>query len=275
MIHVNAQGVEIPALGFGTWDLRGETATQMTETALQIGYRHIDTAQAYANELEVGRGLASSGVQRDEIFLTTKIWPDNFRNGDFQKAAAQSVERLGTVPDLLLLHWPNTDVPLEETIDAANDAVTKGLTRHIGVSNFTVAMVEAARARSETPIVTDQVEYHPFLTQQTLLSHFATHKIALTAYCPLARGKVQDHSVLNRIGNSYSKSGGQIALRWLVQQEGVIAIPRSSKEHHARSNFEIFDFALSDAEMNEISALGSPDGRLVSMASHAPAWDRP
>ncbi len=275
MHKVNAKGATMPALGFGTWDLRGDTATQMVETALAIGYRHIDTAQAYGNEIEVGKGLKASAVVRDEIFLTTKIWPDNFRSGDFQKAAELSVERLGTVPDLLLLHWPSPEIPLEETIDAVNDVMRKGLAKHAGVSNFTVAMVEQAQKRAEVPLATDQVEYHPFLTQETLLGCFAETGMALTAYCPLARGKVLDDPVLTRIGKAYGKSGGQVALRWLVQQENVIAIPRSSKEPNVCSNFEIFDFVLSEAEMAEISTLGSPDGRLVAMSALAPDWDRP
>ncbi len=275
MHNVETRVAEIPALGFGTWDLRGDVAAQMVEAAIEIGYRHIDTAQAYGNEAEVGQGIKRSGIARDQLFLTTKIWPDNFRDGDLQRAAQASVERLGTVPDLLLLHWPNREVPLKETIDALNDVLEKGLTRHAGVSNFTKAMVEAALARCAAPLVTNQVEYHPFLTQKTLMGVCRDHDMMLTAYCPLARGKVLDDPVLAEIGRTHGKSGGQVALRWLVQQDDVSAIPRSSKRENAESNFAIFDFTLSAEEMQRISALGSPEGRLVNLANHAPDWDKP
>ena len=273
MHKVNGNGVGIPALGFGTWELRGATAQALVEAALAIGYRHIDTAQMYGNEAEVGAALRASGLPREAYFLTTKIWPDHFRGGELERAAAERVRLLGTVPDLLLLHWPNPSIPLTETIPALNHAVELGHTKEIGISNFTTALIDEAVRLSPRPLVTNQVEYHPFLSQAPVLGRCREHGLALTAYCPLARGRVFKDPALARIGKTHGKGPGQVALRWLVQQEGVIAIPRSSSEAHARSNFEIFDFELSEAEMAEITELTSPQGRVVNVAGVAPAWD--
>ena len=274
MQYVEAHGVRIPALGFGTFRLDGRTARRMVGYALEIGYRHIDTAQMYGNEAEVGAAIAASAVPRGEIWLTTKVWPDNFRDGALQRAAEQSVRRLGTVPDLLLLHWPNPDVPRAETIRALNDARRRGLTGHIGISNSPAALIRESVAASEAPLLVDQVEYHPYLSQRAVLEELRAQGMALTAYSPIAQGKVFADPALRRIGERHGKNPGQVALRWLLQQKSVGAIPRSSSEAHAKANFEIFDFALSDAEMAEIEALARPGGRLVNPGGLAPAWDR-
>jgi 2,5-diketo-D-gluconate reductase B len=273
MLYVEAQAVRIPALGFGTFRLDGSTARRMVAYALEFGYRHIDTAQMYGNEAEVGQAIVASGVPRDEIWLTTKIWPDNFRDGALQRAAEMSVRRLGTVPDLLLLHWPNPSVPRAETIRALNDARRRGLTRHIGISNSPVALIRESVAASEAPLLTDQVEYHPYLSQRAVLDEVRAQGMTLTAYSPLARGTLFSDPVLRRIGERHGKGAGQVALRWLLQQQGVAAIPRSSREAHAKANFEIFDFSLSEAEMAEIAALARSGGRLISPGGMAPSWD--
>ena len=303
MIHVTAQGARLPALGFGTYQLEGPTAREMVALALQIGYRHFDTAQTYGNEREVGAAIVESGVPRDQIWLTTKIWPSSFRDGALQRAAADSAERLHTPPDLLLLHWPairagaalrrgltprrlikaairmllarrlSLNVPLKETIRALNDARRRGLTRQIGLSNFPSALIREAVALSEAPLIVNQVEYHPYLGQAAVLAELRRHGMALVAYAPIAHGRVFQDATLQRIGARHGKSPGQVALRWLVQQEGVCAIPKSGREAHARANFAIFDFALSDAEMAEIAGLARPDGRLVDPAGLAPVWD--
>jgi diketogulonate reductase-like aldo/keto reductase len=186
-------------------------------------------------------------VARDEIWLTTKIWPDNFRDGALQRAGEKSVQRLRTVPDLLLLHWPNPSVPLAETVRALNEVKRRGLARHIGISNFTVALIREARALSQEPLIADQVEYQPYLNQDAVREELRVHGMALIAYSPLAHGRVFDDPTLARIGTRHGKSPGQVTLRWLVQQDGVAAIPRSSREAHAQANLEIFDFALSHA----------------------------
>jgi 2,5-diketo-D-gluconate reductase B len=273
MIHVEAHGARLPALGLGTWQLSGNVARRMVGYALEVGYRHIDTAQMYGNESEVGAAIANSGVARDDFWLTTKIWPDNFRDGALQRAAEVSVRRLGTLPDLLLLHWPSPSVPLAETMRALNEAKRRGLARHIGVSNFTVALIQEALARSEEPLIADQVEYQPYLSQDALLEELRANGMALIAYSPLAQGRVLRDQTLLRIGKRHGKNPGQVTLRWLLQQDGVAAIPRSSREAHAKANFEIFDFALSDAEMAEISVLARPGGRQINPSGMAPHWD--
>ena len=274
MIIVQANGASIPALGFGTWELRGATARRLVEGALEIGYRHVDTAQMYGNEAEVGAAIRASGLARGEVFLTTKIWPDQFKKAQFERAVDDSLARLGLDRvDLLLLHWPSPTVPLAETLEALNDARAAGKTRHIGISNFTIAMVEEAVRLSPAPIVTNQVEYQPYLSQRRLLRTCREHGLALTAYCPLARGRIFQDETLQRIGARHGRDVAQVTLRWLVQQEGVVAIPRSSREENARSNFAIFDFALSEPEMAEIHGLARPGGRVVSVGSVAPAWD--
>lgn len=274
MHRVAANGADIPALGFGTWELRGATAQRLVEAALAIGYRHLDTAQMYGNEAEVGAGLRASGLPRDQVFVTTKVWPDRFRAGDFERSVEESLRRLRLdAVDLLLLHWPSREVPLAETMEALGRVHAAGKARHIGISNFTAAMIDEAVALSTAPLATDQVEYHPMLSQRAVLRGCRRHGMALTAYCPLARGRVFGDPILKRIAEAHGRGAGQVALRWLVQQEGVVAIPRSSSEEHARSNFAIFDFALSDTEMAEITALGAPAGRVVNVAGVAPAWD--
>lgn len=270
---VTANGASIPALGFGTWALPDERVQHLVEHSLAIGYRHVDTAQMYKNEAAVGAGIRASGVARDDIFLTTKIWPDFFARDAFRRAADERLELLGVDQvDLLLLHWPSKTVPLAETIQALNVVQEAGQTRHIGISNFTTAMIDEAVRLSAAPLVTNQVEYHPFLSQAKVKAKLEEHGMALTAYCPLARGKVVGDPVLAEIGKAHGKTESQVALRWLVQQEGVIAIPRSSSEQRIAENLAVFDFALSAAEMARIDALGSPRGRVVAVAI-APEWD--
>jgi len=273
MHHVDADGARIPAIGFGTWDLPHDRVQPLVEHALGVGYRHLDTAQMYGNEAAVGAGLRASGLARDAVFLTTKIWPDDFARDALLEAADARLRLLGVDRvDLLLLHWPSQTVPLGETIEALNAVRAAGQTRHIGVSNFTTRLIDEAVRLSEAPLVTDQVEYHPYLEQSKLLAKLRQHAMSLTAYCPLARGRVAGDPTLGRIGAAHGKSASQVALRWLVQQEGVIAIPRSSDEARIAANLQVFDFALSADEMARIFAMGSPRGRLVDIAG-APEWD--
>lgn len=273
MKTVTVQGVQIPALGLGTSDLCSDVTRRMVSYALDIGYRHIDTAQSYGNEAEIGDAISASSVPRQEIWLTTKVRPDRFRDGDLQRSVEESVRRLRTEPDLLLLHWPNSKTPLRETIGALNDVKCKGLTNHIGVSNFTVALIQKALSLTKEPLIANQVEYHPYLSQWTVLETLRANDIAMTAYSPLARGRVFRDMTLQSIGDDYGKNAGQVALRWLLQQDGVIAIPRSSRESNIKANLEIFDFELTGPEMARISARAGPHGRLSDSLRHAPAWD--
>ena len=265
MIYVNVQGVEVPALGFGTWQLSGEECRAAVADALAIGYRHIDTAQMYENEAEVGQGLRQGGVPREEVFLTTKVWYTALAPKAVRRTTEESLRRLQTdYVDLLLIHWPNEAIPLEDTLDAMLALESEGKTRHIGVSNFTPALIE--RATAHAPIFCNQVEYHPFLSQAALLEQAEAHDYMLTAYCPIAKNQVSDDPVLRRLASEYGKSPVQVTLRWLVQQPHVAAIPKAARPEHRRSNFEIFDFSLEDEDMKAISTLARGK-RLVH-----PAW---
>jgi 2,5-diketo-D-gluconate reductase B len=272
MIYIEANGAKIPAIGLGTWELRGRTCARLVEQALRLGYRHIDTAQVYENEREVGEGLRGSGVKRADVFVTTKVWTTHFAPNDLERSVKESLARLRlTEIDLLLLHWPNPHVPLSETLGALAHARQLGLTRHIGVSNFTVALIEDAVAACAEPLVCDQVEYHPYLDQTKVKAACAAHDMALVAYSPVAKGRIKNDRALALIGKRHHKTAAQICLRWLVQQN-VAAIPRTSKLERLSENIDVFDFELSDEEMNQISAMGSASGRLTDYG-FAPKWD--
>lgn len=272
MLMVEANGARIPAIGLGTWELRGRRCARVVEQALRLGYQHIDTAQAYDNEREVGEALRASGVKRDKVFLTTKVWSSHFARHEFERSTKESLARLRlSEVDLLLLHWPHPTIPLEETIAALCKMKTMGLTRHIGISNFTVALVERAVALSSEPLVTNQIEYHPYLDQSKVIAACRRHGLAVTAYSPIVRGQAADDETLKRIGLAHRKSAAQVSLRWLVQQ-GIVAIPRTSRVERLSENIAVFDFELTAQEMAEISALARPAGRVVNV-SFAPEWD--
>ena len=272
MQFVEANGAKIPAIGLGTWELRGRTCARLVEQAVRLGYRHIDTAQAYDNEREVGEGLRASGVRRDEMFVTTKIWTTHFAPNDLERSTKESLAKLHlSEVDLLLLHWPNPRVPLAETLGALARVKQLGMARHIGVSNFTVALIEQAVAACPEPLVCDQVEYHPYLDQAKVKEGCARHGMALVAYSPIAKGRIKSDQTLARIGQTHGKSAAQVCLRWLVQQN-VSAIPRTSRIERLSENIDIFDFALSDDEMVLISQMGSSKGRLTDFG-FAPKWD--
>ncbi len=273
MEFITVQNRRIPALGYGTWKLAGAECVRGVETALNIGYRHIDTAQIYQNEEEVGQAVKGSGIPRGEIFLTTKVWMDNVRAGDLQMSVNDSLVKLQTdYVDLLLIHWPVRNVSLNEQMQALCDVQNQGLAKLIGVSNFTVAQMKEVADDLGVRIANDQVEYHPFLNQQPVLDFVRSHGMFLTAYSPVARGKVLEDLTVRRIAQKYGKTPAQIALRWLVQQPSVAAIPKAAREEHARSNFDIFSFRLTDEEMKSLHALARPDGRLIN-PDWAPEWD--
>src|SRR5215469_3973502 len=272
MQFVEAKGAKIPSIGLGTWELRGRTCARIVEQALKLGYRHIDTAQAYDNEREVGEGLRASGVRRDDVFVTTKVWTTHFAPNDLERSAKESLVKLRMPEvDLLLLHWPNPHVPLAETLGALARAKQMGLARHIGVSNFTVALIEEATRACTAPLVCDQVEYHPYLDQAKVKEACAQKGMALVAYSPVAKGRIKNDPVLTRIGRDHRKSPAQICLRWLVQQN-VAAIPRTSRLERLSENIDIFDFELSADEMEKISTLANAKGRLTDFG-FAPKWD--
>ena len=271
---VEAGGAKIPLLGLGTWELRARSCVRTVEQALRLGYRHIDTAEIYDNEREVGEGLHASGINRGDVFVTTKVWPEHFAPRELERAARESLLRLRLREvDLLLLHWPNSRIPLADTLGALCKAKRDGLTRHIGVSNFTVALIEQAVQLTTEPLVCDQIEYHPFLDQSKVVASCRKHDMAVVAYSPIARGKVRGDRVLARIGAAHNKTAAQVSLRFLVQQN-IVVIPRTSKAERLSENAAIFDFKLSRQEMTEIATLARRDGRIVDWSYSGRAdWD--
>src|SRR6202022_1959205 len=257
MQFIEANGAKIPAIGLGTWELRGRTCARLVEQAMRLGYRHVDTAQVYENEREVGEGLRASRVRRDEVFVTTKVWTTHFAPNDLERSTKESLTRLRLSDvDLLLLHWPNSQVPLPETLGALARVKQFGMSRHIGVSNFTVALIDEAVAACPEPLVCDQVEYHPYLDQTKVLEACARHGMATVAYSPVAKGRIRGDETLGRIGQSHGKTAAQVSLRWVVQKN-VAAIPRTSKIERLSENIDIFDFTLPDDERRLLSRMGS------------------
>lgn len=273
MQFVSATGAQLPALGLGTWALSGRSCYDAVRAALAIGYRHIDTAELYGNESEVGAAIRDSGVPRGDIFVTTKIPMGELRAPQIRRNVAQSLTRLGSdYVDLLLIHWPSQREPLAETLGAFAEARAKGQTRFIGVSNFTVALLREAIEIHRADIVCNQVEYHPYLSQKPVQAAIVKHGLFLTAYSPLGRGRVAADRDLVHIGQAYGKTASQVALRWLLDQPNVAAIPKSSSRAHLATNFAIFDFTLSAADRAVIDGKRG-DLRLVDPAGWAPAWD--
>ncbi|WP_252699449.1 aldo/keto reductase [Natronosalvus vescus] len=248
---VDIDDASIPALGFGTASMTGSDCADAVDWALEAGYRHLDTATMYDNEEAVGDGLTAADVSRDEVFVVTKVHPDDAAYDDVLESANGSCDRLGIETiDLLLLHAPSEEYPLEITLDAMNHLQDEAVVDHIGVSNFSVSQLEEAVEISETPIVTNQVKYHPYNRQDALLEYCIEEDIALTAYSPLAKGDVVGEDRLVEIGDQYGKSAAQIALRWLLQQPQVVAIPKASSREHVEANADVFDFELSAEEMH-------------------------
>lgn len=294
---VEANGAHIPALGLGTWTLRDEACFDAVQWALKVGYRHIDTAAMYGNEKIVGASLRASGLARNTIFITTKIWHTNLKPYDLWRSVETSLQRLGlSFVDLLLIHWPNRNVPLADSMRTLSAAKRQGLAHHIGVSNFSTPLLEEAVRLASEPLVVNQCEYHPYLDQSRIRAACRKHGIAFASYSPLGRGGLTEHSavraamsimgkgavVLNplvrttafltgrhallidptiqAIASAHGKTAAQVVLRWHLQQPATIAIPRSRSRHHIAENLDIFDFELSDEEMQHLSSLRRIDG---------------
>jgi len=270
---VAAGDAMIPQIGLGTFRLEGEACSELVATALRLGYRHVDTAQGYGNEAAVGEGIATSGVPRDEVFVTTKVQPQLIGDGDLQRSVEESLVRLrSSAIDLLLLHWPNPAIPLAESIRALNEVKRRGLVRHIGLSNFTPRPLDDALRLTTEPFATEQLEYHPYLDQTTMLARLRRNRLAVTAYCPLALGRVVGDPTIERIARTYGRTAAQITLRWLVQQSDVIAIPKTSHVGRLEENLAVFDFALTDREMSAMSSLVQPGSRLIDEPQWVSDW---
>jgi 2,5-diketo-D-gluconate reductase B len=268
-----AHGAAIPAIGIGTSGM-GDVRAEHIATALRCGYRHIDTGRKYGTERTVGEGMRASGVPRNEIFLCTKVSHENLHADDFARSVDESLKALGVdYVDLLLVHWPEKNTPLAETMGALAKAKGQGLTRHIGVANFNIAMLDEAIRLCPEPLVTLQAECHPYLDQTKVIAACRARGLVLTAYCPLGRGRLHGDPVLADIARRHGKTFAQVALRWLMQHGVIAAIPRSSNAARIAENLDVFDFALSDEEMSRISALKRPNSRIADPTGRAPAWD--
>ena len=268
-----AHGAKMPAIGYGTMELP-QHGPELVAFAIQSGYRLIDTARKYGTEEKVGEGIRLSGIARGELWVTTKVTELDAREADFLRSAETSLKALQLdYVDLLLVHWPQPKVPFAETLGALAKAKRSGMTRHIGVSNFTIAMLDEAVKVCPEPLVTNQVEYHAYLPQDRMLAALKRHGMILTAYCPMARGKLLDDPVIGEIAKAHGKTIGQISLRWLIQQPMVAAVPRPLEEAHIREDLDVFDFMLSDGEMRRISALRSRHVRIANPPERAPKWD--
>jgi diketogulonate reductase-like aldo/keto reductase len=269
---IEAHGARIPVIGFGTMTLKGDLCVELVEAALQLGYRHLDTAQMYGNEREVGSGLRGCGLKREDVFLTTKVWFNRLAPGDFERSVDESLEKLG-LPwvDLLMIHWPNAQIPLKDSIASLCKVKKAGLAKNIGIANFNIAMIDETAGVASEPIAVLQIEAHPYLDQSKVIAAARRHGMAVVGYCPLARGKVPGDATLQKIGRTHGKTASQVALRYL-EQERIIPIPRTSKRERLAENLGSLAFSLSDAEMAEIGRLRRPDARIVS-PPQAPQWD--
>ncbi|MFT5165359.1 MAG: 2,5-diketo-D-gluconate reductase B [Saprospiraceae bacterium] len=272
MKYIKVGETDIPVLGLGTYLIKGKEAVNTIEQAIDIGYRHIDTAQLYDNESEVGTAIQESPVDRADIFLTTKVWPSQLSKEDFLPSVEDSLRKLKTdYVDLLLVHWPNADIPIQETIAELIKAQEQGKAKHIGVSNFPIALLAKTMGLG-APIICNQVEYHPYIDQSVLKGWMDHNNLILPAYTPLAQGRVFKDNSVQKIADHAGKSIAQVVLRWLIQQENVMAIPKSTNPERLKANLDIFDFSLSEEEMKMMNALSAGNQRFVRSSSD-PDWD--
>lgn len=272
---ISAHGAAMPVVGYGTMLFpEPDRAVELIGHALECGYRHIDTARKYGSEQWVGEAIRDSGVPRDDLWVTTKVTEEHARAGDFARSVETSLETLGLdYVDLLLIHWPQPRVPLEETVGALAKARQQGLARHIGVSNFTVALLDEAVAKCPEPLVANQVEYHAYLRQDKLLAACARHGMILTCYSPVGRGRLLDDPVLGEIAAARGRTAAQVALRWLIQQPQVAVVPRALEFGEIEENIDIFDFVLTGEEMERIGSLRDKNIRMVDPEVRRPVWD--
>ena len=266
------KNIKAPKLGFGTYRLQGRSAALAVKEALKTGFRHIDTAQIYQNETEVGEGIRLSKIPREDIFLATKVWRDSLTPEKVFQSAKNSLQKLKTAyVDLLLIHWPNGEVPLKDTLSAMTALVKEGKVRFTGVSNFPSADLKKAK-RICPSIITNQVEYHVLLSQNKTLKTLREEGMFLTAYSPLARGEALRLNQVRHIAEKHKKSPAQIVLRWLVEQKDVVTVVKSQTPQRIKSNFDIFCFELDPEDRKTLQALSRNRRRLIN-PPFAPRWD--
>lgn len=273
MTYIESHGVRIPALGFGVFRMSDAEVERVIPVALEAGFPHFDTAQIYANEAALGQALEHAGAARADLFLTTKVWVDHYRPERFAASVEESLEKLRVSQvDLLLLHWPGTQVPVADQIALLNEVRAAGKTRHIGVSNQNVAQMTESVRLSTAPILTNQVEVHPYLDQRALIAAAREQQVAITAYYGMADGQVPRDPLIQDIGRAHGKTAAQVGLRWLIQQ-GLVALSKTANVERVAENAAIFDFKLDDQEMAAIARLARADGRLVNPPGLAPGWN--
>jgi len=264
MDTIETQGVTIPRLGLGTFRMPGVSAQPAVESALSLGYRHIDTAAMYENEAAVGTAIAGSGIHRRELFVTTKVWHDQLVPEALQRAFATSLEKLKMdYVDLFLVHWPSADIDIASTLAAMARLREHGYARAIGVCNFNMPMIRRVVEDIQVPIAVHQIEYHPYLSQAPMLQYLRTKGIALTAYAPLAQGRAASDPILQSIGLKHNVSGSQVAIAWLLGQEGVIAIPKAARTETQKANLDAASIRLDDEDVSLIASLPK-DQRFVN-----------
>ena len=266
---------QIPAVGYGTMLFpEPERAVELIATSLEFGYRHIDTARKYGSEEWVGEGIRASGLPREDIWVTTKVTEENARAHDFARSIDISLKTLGLdYVDLLLVHWPQPKVPLEETLGALAKARREGLAKNIGVSNFTVALIDEAVAKCSEPLFTNQIEYHAYIRQDKVIDACNKYGLIVTCHVPLARGAILEDPVICNVAETHGKTAAQVALRWLVQQPNMVVVPRALEHSEIKENIDIFDFKLTANEMEKISELRNNNLRIVDPEVRRPVWD--
>ncbi len=272
---LSAHGAQIPAVGYGTMLFPApERAVELIVYSLECGYRHIDTARKYGSEEWVGEGIRASGLPRKDIWVTTKVTEENAKADDFTRSVDTSLKALGLdYVDLLLIHWPQPKVPLEETLGALAKARREGLAKNIGVSNFTVPLLDEAVGKCREPLLTNQIEYHAYIRQDKIISACGRHGLLVTCHVPLARGAVLKDPVIRDVAKAHGKTAAQVALKWLVQQPDMVVVPRALEYSEINENIDIFDFELNENEMNQISGLRDRNRRIVDPTVRRPVWD--
>jgi 2,5-diketo-D-gluconate reductase B len=272
MKTIKTNGIEIPGLGFGTFRMPGGESQPVVESAIALGFRHIDTAAMYENETGVGAAIAASGVKRGELFVTTKVWHDQLSPDALDRAFEISLGKLRLdYVDLYMIHWPSRDMDMAATLEALMELRERGLTRAIGVCNFNLPMIRRAVEEIGAPIACHQVEYHPFLSQAPMLAYLSSKAIPLTAYAPLAQGRAAKDATLATIGRKHGATAAQVAIAWLLDQQGVIAIPKAGRPESQKANLDALGISLDNEDRAAIAAL--PKDQRFVRPPFAPEWD--